>query len=276
MNLTNPTNYSATVPFVDINILANNTLLGHATVKNLYVGPGNNTNIPVTAVWDPSTLGGKKGAAVGREFLSQYISGWNTTLTLQTHNGTIPALPALGHALSKFPATFPTPRLGSSDPPPSDGDGDGRADPHDIQDAALSAGRYLCGGGADLSTEEGLRSAVFRYNHSDAYVDLVLAIGRAYASGAAPVLPAGDVTAPTPTTSAPVPTTTPPSTSSPTTISRLSRRPSGTISSACRGPAGCATRDSRSSTGVMAPEKCRPRGPNSSRCCRPPVGMMSS
>ena len=92
----------------------------------------------------------------------------------------------------------------------SDGDGDGRADPHDVHDAALAAGRYLCGGGADLSTEDGLRSAVFRYNHSDAYVDLVLAIGRAYASGAVPVLPAGDVTAPTPTptTSAPVPTTT--------------------------------------------------------------------
>ena len=99
----------------------------------------------------------------------------------------------------------------------SDGDGDGRADPHDIDDAALAAGRYLCGGGADLSTEDGLRSAVFRYNHSDAYVDLVLAIGRAYATGTAPVLPVGDATAPTPTTSAPAPTTTPPPTTSPTT-----------------------------------------------------------
>ena len=29
----------------------------------------------------------------------------------------------------------------------SDGDGDGRADPHDVHDAALAAGRYLCGGG---------------------------------------------------------------------------------------------------------------------------------
>ena len=98
----------------------------------------------------------------------------------------------------------------------SDGDGDGRADPHDVDDAALAAGRYLCGGGADLSTEDGLRSAVFRYNHSDAYVDLVLAIGRAYASGAAPVLPVGDAPAPAPTTSAPAPTTTPPPTTSPT------------------------------------------------------------
>jgi hypothetical protein len=92
VNLTNPTNYSATVPYVDINILNNNTLLGHATVKDLYIGPGNNTNIPVTAFWDPATLSGKQGAAVGREFLSQYISGWNTTLTLQTHNASIPAL----------------------------------------------------------------------------------------------------------------------------------------------------------------------------------------
>lgn len=142
VNLTNPTNYSATVPYVDINILNNNTLLGHATVKNLNVGPGNNANIPVTAVWDPVTLSGKAGAAVGREFLSQYISGWNTSLTLQTHNATIPALPALGRALSQFPITFPTPRLGSSEPPPSsppddDDDPKKKNGPHFIEDATF-------------------------------------------------------------------------------------------------------------------------------------------
>lgn len=138
VNLTNPTNYSATVPYVDINILNNNTLLGHATVKNLSLRPGNNTNIPVTATWDPLTLGGDPAASIGREFLSQYISGWNTTLTLQTHKGTLPALPSLGHALSHFPVTFPTPRLGSSTPPPSpDPPKEDPNKPHFIEDATF-------------------------------------------------------------------------------------------------------------------------------------------
>lgn len=143
MNLTNPTNYSATVPYADINILTNDTLLGHATVRDLYIGPGNNTNIPVTAVWDPLTLSGKPSAAVGREFLSQYISGWNTTLTLQTHNATIPALPNLGLALSHFPLTLSTPRLGGgAKPPPSHGGDDDEDDPkkdgpHFIEDATF-------------------------------------------------------------------------------------------------------------------------------------------
>jgi membrane-bound lytic murein transglycosylase B len=56
----------------------------------------------------------------------------------------------------------------------SDGDGDGVADPHDMTDAALSAGRYLCSYG-DLSGVDGWRRAVFAYNHDDAYVDGVAA-----------------------------------------------------------------------------------------------------
>lgn len=158
VNLTNPTNYSATVPYVDINILNNNTLLGHATIKDLYIGPGNNTNIPVVAHWDPATLGGKPGAAVGREFLSQYISGWNTTLTLQTHSGTIPALPTLGRALSQFPVTFNTPRLGGSDPPPShdpNPDPPKKEGPHFIEDATF----HLIGSSATFTLLSPLRSS---------------------------------------------------------------------------------------------------------------------
>jgi hypothetical protein len=64
-----------------------------------------------------------------------------------------------------------------------DGDGDGTADPFDIDDVALAAARYLCEAGGDLRTEAGLRSAVFAYNHSDSYVAEVLALARAYATG---------------------------------------------------------------------------------------------
>jgi hypothetical protein len=73
-----------------------------------------------------------------------------------------------------------------------DGDGDGIKDPHDIDDAALAAGVYLCAGNSDLSTEAGRRAAVFRYNQSVDYVELVLALAAAYANQtAAPAVPPG-------------------------------------------------------------------------------------
>ena len=75
VNFTNPTNYSATVPYVDINLLVNNTVLGHGTVRNVTINPGNNTKIPIVATYDPTSASGDKGRAIGRELLSQYISG---------------------------------------------------------------------------------------------------------------------------------------------------------------------------------------------------------
>lgn len=64
-----------------------------------------------------------------------------------------------------------------------DGDGDGRADPSDVDDAAMAAASYLCAGDRDLRDEKDRRSAVFSYNHSWDYVDLVLAWADAYATG---------------------------------------------------------------------------------------------
>lgn len=64
----------------------------------------------------------------------------------------------------------------------SDGDGDGVADPQDIDDAALAAARYLCASGADLRTGAGWSAAVHSYNHSDAYVAAVLAAATHHAS----------------------------------------------------------------------------------------------
>lgn len=72
MNFTNPSKYSAHVPYANIKLLNNGTELGYAYVEDIDVVPGNNTNVPIKAVWDPL---GKKGAAQGREVLSQYISG---------------------------------------------------------------------------------------------------------------------------------------------------------------------------------------------------------
>jgi membrane-bound lytic murein transglycosylase B len=57
----------------------------------------------------------------------------------------------------------------------ADGNGDGQADPHNVYDAALAAGHYLCAGGRDLSDPDDLGAAILGYNHSRAYLRTVLA-----------------------------------------------------------------------------------------------------
>ncbi|GAA1606246.1 hypothetical protein GCM10009789_70500 [Kribbella sancticallisti] len=64
-----------------------------------------------------------------------------------------------------------------------DGDGDGAKNPQDIDDAAMSTAVYLCSGNMNLSKAGDLNQAVLRYNHSQAYVDLVISIAKAYAGG---------------------------------------------------------------------------------------------
>ncbi|CAN5369656.1 hypothetical protein BH11ACT8_BH11ACT8_24380 [soil metagenome] len=64
-----------------------------------------------------------------------------------------------------------------------DADNDGVRDPQDIDDAALAAAVYLCSGSEDLSTVAGQRASIYRYNHSESYVDLVLSIMNGYLDG---------------------------------------------------------------------------------------------
>jgi membrane-bound lytic murein transglycosylase B len=63
-----------------------------------------------------------------------------------------------------------------------DGNGDGNADPLNIDDAALSAASYLCAGGHDLTTARGWTDAVSSYNQSDSYVGKVRDQANAYAA----------------------------------------------------------------------------------------------
>lgn len=67
----------------------------------------------------------------------------------------------------------------------ADGDGDGVADPRDLDDAARAAAAYLCAGGRDLATSEGWSAAIFSYNRSEAYVRDVLADADGYAADVA-------------------------------------------------------------------------------------------
>ncbi|KAK4119990.1 hypothetical protein N657DRAFT_666376 [Parathielavia appendiculata] len=110
VNITNPTPYSAHIPFISIHVESNRTTIGEAFAENVDVKPGNNTNLSVSATWNPS-MGGDSGLQRGRDLLSKYLSGYNTTVTIRTHSGTIPSLPLLGRALSRFNFTLPAPRL---------------------------------------------------------------------------------------------------------------------------------------------------------------------
>ena len=63
----------------------------------------------------------------------------------------------------------------------TDGSGDGVADPNQIDDAALTAARYLCASGS-MASGDGWRAAILSYNHSDAYVNNVAAMANRYAA----------------------------------------------------------------------------------------------
>jgi membrane-bound lytic murein transglycosylase B len=64
----------------------------------------------------------------------------------------------------------------------ADGDGDGTADPNDLDDAAATAVAYLCADGHDLASGEGWADAIFGYNHDDSYVASVHAAASEYAA----------------------------------------------------------------------------------------------
>jgi peptidoglycan DL-endopeptidase CwlO len=61
-----------------------------------------------------------------------------------------------------------------------DGDGDGKADPNDLEDAIFAAAKYLAANGA---AEGRIREAVFAYNHADWYVEEVLGFADSYVKG---------------------------------------------------------------------------------------------
>lgn len=62
-----------------------------------------------------------------------------------------------------------------------DASGDGKADPHNIDDAALTAANLLCAKGGDLSTEKGWKQAIFSYNQSQKYLSDVRDAAASYA-----------------------------------------------------------------------------------------------
>ncbi len=73
----------------------------------------------------------------------------------------------------------------------SDGNDDGERNPDNVYDAALSAGRYLCAGGRDLSSQADLEAAILGYNQSQSYLRTVLTWYDFYKEGGADPVPDG-------------------------------------------------------------------------------------
>ncbi len=64
-----------------------------------------------------------------------------------------------------------------------DANGDGVLDPQSIDDAALTAARYLCASGGDLTSREGWQQALLTYNQSTSYLHTVRHRAAAYSVG---------------------------------------------------------------------------------------------
>ncbi|KAK2875371.1 hypothetical protein FQN49_001642 [Arthroderma sp. PD_2] len=124
VNFTNPTNYTAHIPYINIKLVHNSSDVAHIIGHNLHVRPGQNTGVEIDALWNPLESGGDQGSAAGRDLVSKCVSGRNTTVVLKAYANTIPSLPILGEALSKFEIEIPIPKLRI----PGSGDGSDGSD----------------------------------------------------------------------------------------------------------------------------------------------------
>ncbi|KAK2749596.1 hypothetical protein FQN57_005818 [Myotisia sp. PD_48] len=111
VNFTNPTNYTAHLPYLDIKLGYNSTDIAHIIARNINIHPGPNNSIGIDGLWNPLEESGDKGVAAGQNLISQYVSGLNTTVSLKSYAKSIPSLPSLGQALSKLEFHFPVPKL---------------------------------------------------------------------------------------------------------------------------------------------------------------------
>ena len=127
VNITNPTAYTARIPYVNLHVVKNGSIVGDATVEDVNIVTGNNTNISVSATWGPGVWD-SKGLQIGRDLLSQYLSGYNTTVDLKFHDLSIPGHRLLCEALSKITVTVAAPQLKLPGDDPED-------DTHFIRDA---------------------------------------------------------------------------------------------------------------------------------------------
>ncbi|MDQ1287569.1 MAG: hypothetical protein QG622_1134 [Actinomycetota bacterium] len=128
--------------------------------------------------------GAKLIASSGRAFPGVYgvrLDGTTpgTAVVRDTDRGTLDADTSFDRAVGPMqflPGTWRTFGV--------DADGDRAANPQDLDDAALTAARFLCTGATtDLSSTTGQWNAAYRYNHAVSYANLVVALSTTYATG---------------------------------------------------------------------------------------------
>jgi len=68
----------------------------------------------------------------------------------------------------------------------TDGGGDGKEDPQNIDDAAAAAANYLCRSSIHMETEKGWRAAISAYNAADSYLTLAARFATTYDKAVAP------------------------------------------------------------------------------------------
>ncbi|KAK6499204.1 hypothetical protein TWF506_003832 [Arthrobotrys conoides] len=134
VTFTNPTNYTATIPYLNILFTKNGTILGNGTLVNATIGLGEN-QVAVEAFWAPAD-GGETARAKGMALLGEYVSGENSTITVRVHEKSLPSLPTLSKALEflEFKLSLPPPPLDSLPNPP---DADPANPPRFVQSATL-------------------------------------------------------------------------------------------------------------------------------------------
>lgn len=137
----------------------------HGTYLGTVLAPDGSTSPTILGI----ALDGRSGTAVVRD----------------TDGGTLDGDPVYDRAVGPMQFIPQTWRSFAAD-----GNGDGAADPHNIYDASMATGNYLCAtGGGSLSIIENASRAVFAYNRSMEYNAQVLTLADHYRRTLDPSLP---------------------------------------------------------------------------------------
>jgi len=133
--------------------------------------------------WVESRHGSHGGASIADDgtvsppIIGIALDGASTALIADTDDGTIDGDAEFDRAvgpLQFIPGSWANWYIDAS--------GDGVADPHNIDDAALAAANYLCRAVPTLGDEASWRAAIAAYNADDAYLDAVATAAARYAS----------------------------------------------------------------------------------------------
>ncbi len=133
--------------------------------------------------WVESRHGSHGGASIADDgtvsppIIGVALNGGSTALIPDTDGGTLDGDTKFDRAVGPMqfiPASWRNWVIDAS--------GDGVADPHNIDDAALAAANYLCRATPTLGDEASWRAGIAAYNNSPSYLDAVATVAEQYAA----------------------------------------------------------------------------------------------